>query len=230
MPSGRCVSETRGTAEMALPSACLPCARLALESSLCTSLAASGSTRAFSPRSTSPPDPRAALSKPGRQMESPVSARFKRAGGGCRKIAPLVAKVRNTLQEAQAVIHWTSDPADAEVFHAIPLTGPVFSATHQHSDQCLTPGESATDGRSARRQLAASPDRIGAADRFHRHAGGRRWNSGGGAGQPRFAARVTRPVVSLAEAARRVAAGIWAPRSRWNRATNWASWRRRSTA
>ncbi|MFY9643737.1 MAG: hypothetical protein WAK29_01080, partial [Terriglobales bacterium] len=43
---------------------------------------------------------------------------------GVDQLAPLVAAVRESLQESQAVIHWTSDPADAEVFHAIPLTGP----------------------------------------------------------------------------------------------------------
>src|SRR6267378_1988008 len=52
---------------------------------------------------------------------------------GADKIAPLVAKVRGTLQESQSVIHWTSDPADAEVFHAIPLTGPIFTPTNQNS-------------------------------------------------------------------------------------------------
>src|SRR5271169_5093706 len=49
---------------------------------------------------------------------------------GADKIAPLVAKVRATLQESEAVIHWTSDSADAEVFHAIPLTGPKLNATN----------------------------------------------------------------------------------------------------
>ncbi len=52
---------------------------------------------------------------------------------GVDKIAPLVAKVRDTLQESQSVIHWTSDSADAEVFHAIPLTGPVFNASNQNT-------------------------------------------------------------------------------------------------
>ncbi len=52
---------------------------------------------------------------------------------GVDQIAPLVAQVRDTLQESQRVIHWTSDAADAEVFHAIPLTGPIFSATNQGS-------------------------------------------------------------------------------------------------
>src|SRR5271166_572975 len=52
---------------------------------------------------------------------------------GADKIAPLVAKVRDTLQESQSVVHWTSDSADAEVFHAIPLTGPGFNATNQNA-------------------------------------------------------------------------------------------------
>src|SRR5450755_1554174 len=48
---------------------------------------------------------------------------------GVDKIAPLVARVRDTLQESQAVIRWTSDAADADVFHAIPLTGPNLTTT-----------------------------------------------------------------------------------------------------
>ena len=49
---------------------------------------------------------------------------------GADQLAPLVAQVRDTLQESQRVIHWTSDSADAEVFHAIPLTGPNLSASN----------------------------------------------------------------------------------------------------
>src|ERR1700689_3746210 len=52
---------------------------------------------------------------------------------GVDKIAPLIAKVRDTLQEAQGVIYWTSDAADAEVFHAIPLTGPLLNGTNQNT-------------------------------------------------------------------------------------------------
>src|SRR5208283_5879856 len=59
---------------------------------------------------------------------------------GVDKIAPLVAKVRDTLQESQALIHWTSDPADAEVFHALPLTGPVITPANQ-----AAPNQSSTD-------------------------------------------------------------------------------------
>src|ERR1700675_2333535 len=55
------------------------------------------------------------------------------AAAGADKIAPLVAQVRDTRQESQSVIHWTSDSADAEVFHAIPLTGPIFIPANQSS-------------------------------------------------------------------------------------------------
>ena len=44
---------------------------------------------------------------------------------GADRIAPLIEKVRSNGQEAQASIHWSADSADAEVFHAIPLTGPT---------------------------------------------------------------------------------------------------------
>ena len=50
---------------------------------------------------------------------------------GVDNVAPLVAKARDSLQEVQGVIHWTADSADAEVFHAIPLTGPAFTAANQ---------------------------------------------------------------------------------------------------
>src|SRR3981081_2478488 len=61
---------------------------------------------------------------------------------GAEKIAPLVAQVRNTLQESQGVIRWTSDPADAEVFHAIPLTGPIFIPTNQSPASQTSPNQS----------------------------------------------------------------------------------------
>src|SRR5712664_1738679 len=43
---------------------------------------------------------------------------------GADKIAPLVAQVRDSGQESRRVIRWTADSADAESFHAMPLTGP----------------------------------------------------------------------------------------------------------
>jgi nitrogen fixation/metabolism regulation signal transduction histidine kinase len=134
---------------------------------------------------------------------------------GVDQIAPLVAQVRDTLQESQRVIHWTSDSADAEVFHAIPLTGPIFSATNQSSlnqgSNQSPANQSGTNqqlmgvllvGSSRRplielqRQVVSTAMLVGGAGIFVAVLASM-W----------FAARVTRPVVSLAEAARRVAAG-----------------------
>ncbi|HWJ20477.1 MAG TPA: ATP-binding protein, partial [Geobacterales bacterium] len=130
---------------------------------------------------------------------------------GVDKIAPLVARVRDTLQESQGVIHWTSDSADAEVFHAIPLTGPVFSAPHQS-----TQSQSAANRGGANQQLMGVL-LVGSSRRPLIELQRRVISTAmmvGGAGifvavlaSLWFAARVTRPVVSLAQAARRVAAG-----------------------
>jgi len=130
---------------------------------------------------------------------------------GVDKIAPLVAKVRDTLQESQSVIHWTSDSADAEVFHAIPLTGPVFNASNQNTVNQSAPAQSASNQQlmgvllvgSSRRPLIELQRQVISTAMLVGGIGilvavlASLW----------FAARVTRPVVSLAEAARRVAAG-----------------------
>src|ERR1017187_3300109 len=135
---------------------------------------------------------------------------------GVDQIAPLVAQVRDTPQESQRVIHWTSDSADAEVFHAIPLTGPIFSATNQISLNqgslnqgslnqppanqqlmgVLLVGSSRRPLIELQRQIVSTAMLVGGAGIFVAVLASL-W----------FAARVTRPVVSLAEAARRVAAG-----------------------
>ncbi len=127
---------------------------------------------------------------------------------GAGKIAPLVAKVRDTLQESQDVIHWTSDAADAEVFHAIPLTGPIFSA--------VNPNPSSANPSGANQQLMGTL-LVGTSRRplieLQRQVVSTAMLVGGVGilvsvlASLWFAARVTRPVVSLAEAARRVAAG-----------------------
>ena len=120
---------------------------------------------------------------------------------GVDKIAPLVAKVRDTLQEFQGVIHWTSDSADAEVFHAIPLTGPSPNAASQSGTNPRLMGVLLVG--SSRRPLIELQRRVVSTAMLVGGAGilvavlASLW----------FAARVTRPVVSLAEAARRVAAG-----------------------
>jgi signal transduction histidine kinase len=130
---------------------------------------------------------------------------------GVDKIAPLVAKVRDTLQEFQGVIHWTADSADAEVFHAIPLTGPGFDSPNLRSTNQISTNQSAANQQlmgillvgSSRRPLIELQRQVVSTAMLV-----------GGVGilvavltSLWFAARVTRPVVSLAEAARRVAAG-----------------------
>ena len=138
------------------------------------------------------------------------------AAAGADEIAPLVAQVRDTLQESQGVIHWTSDSADAEAFHAIPLTGPIFSSTNRSStNQSATNQSSANQSGgnqqlmgvllvgSSRRPLIELQRQIISTAMLVGSIGilvavlASLW----------FAARVSRPVVSLAEAARRVAAG-----------------------
>jgi signal transduction histidine kinase len=120
---------------------------------------------------------------------------------GADKIAPLVARVRDTLQESQGVIHWTSDSADAEVFHAIPLTGPNLSSANQSGANrqlmgVLLVGSSRRPLIELQRQVVSTAMLVGGAGILVAVLASL-W----------FAARVTRPVVSLAEAARRVAAG-----------------------
>ena len=113
------------------------------------------------------------------------------AAAGADKIAPLVEQVRRSGQEFQGVIHWTADSADAESFHAIPLPGP-----NQQLMGVLLVG-------SSRRPLIELQQRVVSAALLVGGAGilvavlASLW----------FAARVTRPVESLAQAARRVAAG-----------------------
>ena len=120
---------------------------------------------------------------------------------GVDKIAPLVARVRDTLQESQGVIRWTSDSADAEVFHAIPLLGPGQSSTTQGgaSQQLmgvLLVGNSRRPLIELQRQIVSTAMLVGGVGILVAVLASL-W----------FAARVTRPVVSLAEAARRVAVG-----------------------
>jgi two-component system, NtrC family, nitrogen regulation sensor histidine kinase NtrY len=125
---------------------------------------------------------------------------------GADQTAPLIAKVRDTLQESQSMIRWTSDPADAEVFHAIPLTGPVFHAGDENAGNqnsaneqlmgVLLVGSSRRPLIELQRQIISTALLVGGIGVLVAVLASL-W----------FAARVTRPVVSLANAARRVAAG-----------------------
>src|SRR6202167_4471023 len=118
-------------------------------------------------------------------------------------MAPLIAKVRETGQESQSVIHWTTDPADAELFHAIPLTGPNTagpkpdaSGASQQALGDLLVGSSRRPLIDLQRRVLSPAMLVGGAGILAALLASL-W----------FAARVSRPVVSLAEAARRVAAG-----------------------
>ena len=161
---------------------------------------------------------RAALSEPRRKVESEVAARPERPGRRRRQIAPLVEQgAPLPARKSQGVIHWTADSADAEVFHAIPLTA-------------WCPNQQA-DGCAARRQFAASADRIAAASYLRRHVRWRRREFSSpyspACGSPR-ASRVRSCPWPKPRAASQPA--ISPPRSTWSRTMNSANWPRRSTA
>jgi two-component system nitrogen regulation sensor histidine kinase NtrY len=110
---------------------------------------------------------------------------------GAAALAPLVEQVRRSGQEFQGVIHWTTDSADAETFHAMPLTGP-----NQQLMGVLLVGSSRRPLIELQRQVVSAAMLVGGAGILVAVLASL-W----------FAARVTRPVESLAEAARRVACG-----------------------
>jgi signal transduction histidine kinase len=116
------------------------------------------------------------------------------------KFAPLIESVRQSNQEMTATVDWSSDQADEEVFHAIPLRG----AGKDGSDKdrpllaILLVGNSRRSYVELKRRIRASALLVG----------------GGGIVLAILlsswaAARVTRPVEQLARAAQDVAAGHW---------------------
>jgi two-component system nitrogen regulation sensor histidine kinase NtrY len=110
---------------------------------------------------------------------------------GAERIAPLIEQVRRTGQESQGVIRWTDDSADAEVVHAIPLNGP-----NQQLMGVLLVGSSRRPLIELQRRVLSAAMLVGGAGILVAVIASL-W----------FGERVTRPVVSLADAARRVAAG-----------------------
>jgi two-component system nitrogen regulation sensor histidine kinase NtrY len=109
------------------------------------------------------------------------------------RLAPLIRQVQQTRQETGMLIHWTSNAADDETVHAIPLTG--------QDDQLLgilLVGNSRRNYVGLQRHIQTAALLVGTvgivlAILF----------SGWVAG------RVTRPVEQLADAAREVAQGNW---------------------
>jgi len=111
------------------------------------------------------------------------------------KFAPLVEAVRKYNQEITAIVDWSSDRADEEVFHAIPLRG--IGKDHPLLGILLI-GNSRRSYVELKRRIRDSALLVG--------GGGivlaillSSWAS----------ARVTRPVVQLARAAQDVASGNW---------------------
>ncbi len=120
------------------------------------------------------------------------------AARGADKFATLVQAVQHYNQETTGIVHWSSDQADDEVFHAIPLRG--VGKDHPLLGILLI-GHSRRSYVELKRRIRDSALLVG----------------GGGIVLAILlsgwaAARVTRPVEQLARAAHDVAEGNWSTR------------------
>ncbi|MGD1080378.1 MAG: ATP-binding protein [Candidatus Sulfotelmatobacter sp.] len=111
------------------------------------------------------------------------------------KLAPLIEAVRQYYQEMTGIVSWSSDQADEEVFHAIPLRG---AGKDRPLLAILLVGNSRRSYVELKRRIRASALLVG----------------GGGIILAILlsswaAARVTRPIEQLARAAQDVTAGNW---------------------
>jgi two-component system, NtrC family, nitrogen regulation sensor histidine kinase NtrY len=111
------------------------------------------------------------------------------------KFAPLLDAARHYNQEMTGIINWSSDQADQEVFHAIPLRG---VGKDQPLLGILLIGNLRRSYVELKRRIRDSALLVGGAGIFLAVLLGS-W----------AAARVTRPVERLAEAAQDVTAGNW---------------------
>ena len=110
-----------------------------------------------------------------------------------QKLAPLIGQARTQRQETTAIVHWSADEVEDEAVHAIPLSGDnnqvlgvlLAGTSRRPYVELLRHFRSAA--------LLAAGTGLVLATLFSSWA----------------AARVTRPVVRLAEAASQVAAGNW---------------------
>jgi two-component system, NtrC family, nitrogen regulation sensor histidine kinase NtrY len=109
------------------------------------------------------------------------------------RVAPLIEQVRRQAEEASEVVHWSSDSGDEEAINAIPLFG-----LDNHLLGILVVGNSRRPYIDLQQHIRSAALVAAAAGIFLAivFSG---W----------AAARVTRPVEQLAEAAREVAAGNW---------------------
>jgi len=109
------------------------------------------------------------------------------------KLLPLITRARSEPVEASARISWTADPATAEVFHVIPLTG-----LHREILGMFLVGSSIREMVELEKHIRLVALVVASAGILL-----------GVAMSSWTAARVTRPVWHLATAARQVAAGNW---------------------
>jgi len=112
-------------------------------------------------------------------------------------LRPLIDSVRTYNQEMTAVVHWSDDQVEDEVFHAIPLLG-AGAEKHRPLLAILLIGNSRRTYVELKRHIRSAALLVG----------------GGGILLAILlsswaAARVTRPVEQLAHAAQEVAAGNW---------------------
>jgi signal transduction histidine kinase len=112
------------------------------------------------------------------------------------KLMPLIARARREPTETSAQINWTADPASAEIFHVIPLTG-----LHKEILGMFLVGSSIREQVEMEKHIRAVALVVAAAGILL-----------GVVLSAWAAARVTRPVWHLAAAARQVAAGDWSVR------------------
>ena len=131
------------------------------------------------------------LINPSRSAETPETNR------PADKIASLIEAIRQNNQETTAIVHWSSDRADDELFHAIPLQG-TSNASPKPLLGILLVGNSRRSYVELERHIRTTALLVG------------------GSGillaillSSWAAARVTRPVEQLAGAAQEVAAGNW---------------------
>jgi signal transduction histidine kinase len=111
------------------------------------------------------------------------------------RFAALIRAVRQSRQETTAIVHWTSDAADDEAFHAFPLQG---AGAHPDLLGVFLVGTSRRQYVNMERHIRTIALLVGGGTMLLATLFGS-W----------MAARFTRPVEDLAHAARSVASGNW---------------------
>jgi len=116
------------------------------------------------------------------------------------KLQPLIDAVRTSSQEMTAIVHWSGDQVEDEIFHAIPLLG-AGAEKHRPLLAILLIGNSRRTYVELKRHIRSAALLVGGSGIFLAILLSS-W----------AAARVTRPVEQLAHAAQEVAAGNWSVR------------------